>query len=423
MKLSIIIPFYNSEKYLNGCLNSVCKQIKNNVEIILVNDCSTDRSIQICKKFLKKYNFLQIINVNKNRGVSYCRNLGIKKSRGEYIAFLDSDDQYLRGGINIILNNIKKYNNIDLLVLSGRENNKNIIDKNQFFDENSRDEKRNILDCIKNFNKFRATCWNFIIKKNILLLNNIKFKNIKVFEDQAFVSDVLCLIDKYKIIAKPIYAKNTAETDSLSKKTGQVVARSCAQTIYEVSKILNLRKNFMNKKKIRFLLSRINFVIEQLLLNILVCKKTEVDDISNYLFKHFSYISKLPTNYIKKKMFFLKKKEKIKKSLFEYKFSKTQLIKKLFDKIGNNKVIIFCAGSYSEIILKILVKLGKNTHYFEKKLYNIVVKNPQFLEKKVQKFSKYKFLICNKDNFVFDKIKKQLDKIGFSKKNIIHVSI
>ena len=130
-------------------------------------------------------------------------------------------------------------------------------------------------------------------------------------------------------------------------------------------------------------------------------------------------------------MFFLKKKEKIKKSLFEYKFSKTQLIKKLFDKIGNNKVIIFCAGSYSEIILKILVKLGikvdfildNNTHYFEKKLYNIVVKNPQFLEKKVQKFSKYKFLICNKDNFVFDKIKKQLDKIGFSKKNIIHVSI
>ena len=134
MKLSIIIPFYNSEKHLKECLNSVCKQIKKNVEIILINDASTDKSTKISKKFVKKYSFLRIININKNRGVSYCRNIGIKKSTGEYIGFLDSDDQYLKGGINIILHNIKKYNNKDLFVLSGKENNENVIRFDQIDD-------------------------------------------------------------------------------------------------------------------------------------------------------------------------------------------------------------------------------------------------------------------------------------------------
>ncbi len=431
MKLSIIIPFYNSEKHLKECLNSVCKQIKKNVEIILINDASTDKSTKISKKFVKKYSFLRIININKNRGVSYCRNIGIKKSTGEYIGFLDSDDQYLKGGINIILHNIKKYNNKDLFVLSGKENNENVIDRNQFLKESQSDNKKNILDCIKNFNQFRATCWNFIIKRNILSSNNIQFKNIKVFEDQAFVSDVLCLVNKYKIISKPIYAKNTAETDSLSKKTGHIVAYSCAKTIYEISKIASVRKNFINIKKIKFLLSRLNFIIEQLLLNILVCKKAELDHVSHYLFKHFKDISKLPTNYVKKKMFFLKNKAKLKKTLLEYRLYQIHLVKKLFKKIENNKVIIFCAGSYSEIILKLLTKLGmkidfvldNNSNYFEKKLCNVIVKNPDFLKKRIKRFIKYKFLICNKDKVVFNKIKKQLNKIGFSKKNIIHVSI
>ena len=70
-ELSIIIPIYNSEKYLLECLESVCQQIKQNVEVIVINDASTDGSIKICKKYVNKFNFIKLINLKKNRGVSY----------------------------------------------------------------------------------------------------------------------------------------------------------------------------------------------------------------------------------------------------------------------------------------------------------------------------------------------------------------
>ena len=89
---SIIIPLYNCEKFIEICLLSVLNQNFNNYEIIIINDCSKDRSLKICTKYKKKYPKIKIINQKTNKGVSSSRNLGIKSSNGEYIIFLDSDD-------------------------------------------------------------------------------------------------------------------------------------------------------------------------------------------------------------------------------------------------------------------------------------------------------------------------------------------
>ena len=68
IKLSIIIPVYNSEKYLSECLRSICQQIIKNVEVILINDCSSDASIKICKAYIKKFNFIKLVNLKKKQG-------------------------------------------------------------------------------------------------------------------------------------------------------------------------------------------------------------------------------------------------------------------------------------------------------------------------------------------------------------------
>lgn len=89
--VSIIVPVYNAAKYLSRCLNSVVNQTYSNLEIILINDGSTDSSLDICKKYAKEDK--RVILVDKiNEGVSIARNTGIKKTSGEYIAFLDADD-------------------------------------------------------------------------------------------------------------------------------------------------------------------------------------------------------------------------------------------------------------------------------------------------------------------------------------------
>ena len=89
--ISIIIPIYNVEKYLEECIESVINQTYKNLEIILVDDGSTDRCLEICKKYEKQDNRIKVIH-QENAGVSVARNVGIDFSTGQYIGFLDSDD-------------------------------------------------------------------------------------------------------------------------------------------------------------------------------------------------------------------------------------------------------------------------------------------------------------------------------------------
>ena len=90
-KISIIIPVYNVEKYLSRCLESVINQSYKNIEIIIVNDGSTDNSFDICNKYKKKDKRVILIDQN-NQGLSGARNTGLKHATGEYICFIDSDD-------------------------------------------------------------------------------------------------------------------------------------------------------------------------------------------------------------------------------------------------------------------------------------------------------------------------------------------
>lgn len=102
-KISVIVPVYNNEKYVERCINSIMEQTYKNIEIIIIDDGSKDNSLQICER-LKSFDERIIIISTENCGVSHARNLGIEKATGDYIAFVDSDDyvneNYLQNLIN-----------------------------------------------------------------------------------------------------------------------------------------------------------------------------------------------------------------------------------------------------------------------------------------------------------------------------------
>jgi len=104
-KVSIIVPVYNVELYLEECLYSIINQTFEDIEIILINDGSTDHSLEIMEKFAKKDNRIKIIS-QKNKGVSEARNAGILIASGDYILFVDSDDVILTNTIEILYNKI-----------------------------------------------------------------------------------------------------------------------------------------------------------------------------------------------------------------------------------------------------------------------------------------------------------------------------
>ena len=106
--ISIIVPVYNTEKYLCNCLDSILAQSYNNWEAICINDGSTDKSMSILEDYAKKDKRIKIIN-QENKGLSETRNIGMKKAKGDYIMFLDSDDFWHQEALYVLTNIINRY--------------------------------------------------------------------------------------------------------------------------------------------------------------------------------------------------------------------------------------------------------------------------------------------------------------------------
>lgn len=114
IKFSIVVPFYNNEKYLKRCLDSIKSQSYNNYEVILINDGSTDNSESICKDFLKDKRFKYYKN-EINRGVGYSREFGKNIIDGDYLIFIDSDDWVDNNHLEKIFEGIEKYGEVDFI--------------------------------------------------------------------------------------------------------------------------------------------------------------------------------------------------------------------------------------------------------------------------------------------------------------------
>ena len=161
-KISIIIPVYNAEKYLEMSLNSVRNQTFTDYEVICMNDGSTDKSLQILKKIAKQDNRFKIYN-QSNSGGSIARNNAIKKASGKYVAFLDNDDIYHPNYLEILFHNIENYKAdvscCSYIRFEGDEyykfNQDNDIKKHIFVSENP------FIDKFKRKKKIETLMWKF----------------------------------------------------------------------------------------------------------------------------------------------------------------------------------------------------------------------------------------------------------------------
>ena len=107
LKLSIILPVYNVENYINRCLESILPQLDDNTELIIVDDCSPDKSVDICEDATEGLSNVRIKRRSKNGGLSAARNTGIEEAKGEYIWFVDSDDYIESNAVSVLLKSIK----------------------------------------------------------------------------------------------------------------------------------------------------------------------------------------------------------------------------------------------------------------------------------------------------------------------------
>ena len=200
--LSIIIPAYNCEKYIEKCIKSIIEQKSDLVEIIIINDGSTDKTQQICKNFAQKHNNIKLIN-QQNRGVSYSRNIGIQNSNGKYVMFVDADDYLVENSVEAVLKLLTE--DVDVLRCSYVVNSK----KEEIFTET-------IFDIYKFFQKTNQNVvWGQVIKRE--LLNDIKFnENLIYGEDELFNCQLYNKCKSIKYIDTVLY-NYRQNVDSVSR--------------------------------------------------------------------------------------------------------------------------------------------------------------------------------------------------------------
>lgn len=192
MKVSVIVPVYNVEKYINKCLKSLVNQTLKDIEIIVVNDGSPDNSQKIIDEYAKKYKNIKSY-IKENGGVSDARNFGIEKSSGEYIAFVDGDDFVLNDMYEKMYEKAKS-NNFDIVVCDLNyiyEDDNSEMKVSSGFDKDTTDIKKAIIN---NY----PVVWNKIIKREIF--NNIKFKKGVWFEDVEFLYRMFPLIKSIGVV-------------------------------------------------------------------------------------------------------------------------------------------------------------------------------------------------------------------------------
>lgn len=219
-KVSIIIPVYNAEMFLKDCVDSIINQTYEDIEILLINDGSTDKTGNMCEEYAKKDQRIVVIH-KENGGVSSARNVGINKSSGNYIMFVDSDDWIENDTIHFLVN-IQEKNDYDIIMFGAYHENLvlNTIQKSncksRILDYNS--EVKKILPILIKTEQINPL-WNKMYRSDIIKTNNITFEEtINIAEDALFNYRFFLKINTCYILDECFYHYMIRNIESLTQR-------------------------------------------------------------------------------------------------------------------------------------------------------------------------------------------------------------
>lgn len=213
--ISVIMPVYNDEEFLSDALDSILKQTLNNIEIICVNDGSTDKSLKILNDYADKYDFIKVFS-KENEGSGIARNFALTKTSGEYIAYLDSDDVYLdKNALKLMY---EKAIETDADMVSGNLMGINTDGKLEFNRNLERFQSEGFIEPEEYGIPY--SYYKNIFKKSFLSENNIVFPDLLRGQDPVFLAEILTKVDKIPTVPVDLYGfKYSPQSDLLKMNT------------------------------------------------------------------------------------------------------------------------------------------------------------------------------------------------------------
>lgn len=238
--ISVIIPIYNTEKYLEDCIKSVVNQSYENLDIILVNDGSTDKSKEICEKYAEKDSRIRLIN-QSNMGAAMAKNAGLNNIKGDLFMILDSDDLLQKNNIEILYDCMQKEKS-DIIEACYTTIYKEF--KNIDIHQNSKKENFNTENALKELiisRKFHQTPWNKLYKTE--LLKDIRFPKDKYIDDEYWTYKLFANAKRITWINEVLYYYRQHEESTMGRMYS-IKRLDAVDALYDRYKFM--KKNFPN---------------------------------------------------------------------------------------------------------------------------------------------------------------------------------
>jgi len=269
--ISIIVPVYNVEKYLVACLESLVNQTYQNIEVVLVDDGSTDHSSVICEEYVQRDSRIHLY-YQINGGVSSARNLGLEKANGEYVVFVDSDDYVLSNYVETLYGLLSN-NNADIAMIALNyklESNAQASNKNvKIATPNNKDEismnSEETLNHIFDDDLYLGYVCNKIFKRKFIILYNIRFEeSVKLWEDILFCCQYITNINRAIYSSEKLYIYNirgesATNLNDFKKENTKLIAIEKIMTINNNDKFHNKLKSLYASMAIQVIVSTLYF--------------------------------------------------------------------------------------------------------------------------------------------------------------------
>lgn len=207
--LSIIVPAYNGEKYLEKCITSIIDQSYKNLEIILIDDKSPDLSGEICEKFAMKDDRIKVFHNKENMGIYGTRNKGISIASGDYVTFVDDDDYIEKTMYQKMMQKFEENQEVDLVLCNfeniretGAKIGKSREKEGKYFKDEIR---KDFLYRLIGNQEIACAVWRCIFKKEKIIENDIKFIASRVKDDMCFFLQYILAIDSLYCVEECLY--------------------------------------------------------------------------------------------------------------------------------------------------------------------------------------------------------------------------
>ena len=254
--ISVIVPVYNVEKYLEECVESVLAQTYTDIEIILVDDGATDSSGQICDRYAEKDERVRVIH-QENQGLSGARNTGLANAKGEYVYFLDSDDWILPEALGELYKRAGK-EKADVVFFEALsfedEKPEDVTEKGYSYEKDYKTGSGlTVLNELQKNKEYHSAVPLLFIKKSFLEENKMKFEEGILYEDMIFTYELFCKAERVAQLKEHLYMRryrsNSIMTSRKTKKNF-ISAHTVYERVKDISNRLEIAEEEFAKKYI-----------------------------------------------------------------------------------------------------------------------------------------------------------------------------